>query len=135
MGSQSTLSAKWYTPPPEIFLQKPFEGESFGYDSKACIDVCAVYRHLINQPERQVLNLNIVAFAPWLEQVTLDLKSVRSADISKAGIAITYHGAFFLIDGNHRMKRRLELGLKHMPVYLLDASEAQPFMTGELITI
>ena len=111
------------------FLGEPREGETFAIcGGLVTFDVRAAYLYLLGQGTRDLMRLNVAAFAPLLEQVELTPAKQAAVDIHKAGILAHFGEHPMLVDGNHRLAERVRRGFEGMPVFVLSGAETRRFL-------
>jgi hypothetical protein len=118
----------------EQLLGKPRENEQFAVCGGLVVfDVWKAYQMLLEKPRDPFY---ISTEQEWLENVMLLPKKYERADISKAGI-LAYLAPDYscMIDGNHRLAKRLRLGCQDMLVFELTLEESLKVRFGESVAL
>jgi hypothetical protein len=117
-----------------VLLGQPKEHEQFALCGGIVVfDVWKAYHLLLENPREPFY---ISTRQAWLEDVTIVPAKYQHADITKAGI-LAYLSPNYpcMINGNHRLAKRRDLGFKDMLVFELSLEESLQVQLGEPVTV
>jgi hypothetical protein len=118
----------------ERMLGKPKENEQFAVCGGLVVfDVWKAYQLLLANPREPIY---ISTDQTWLENVMIVDAKLERADITKAGILASLTPDYMcMIDGNHRLAKRLALGYETMGVFELSLEESKLVQLGGPVTV